>query len=84
MLCDHNIGQAHLRSPGKKGQTKNSGFRAVIHVFRLDSAKNAKNYHKILEESKSVKINSENRGKFPKWGEKCLFLKCFMSYLSHF
>ena len=22
MLCDHTTGQGHLRSPGKKGQTK--------------------------------------------------------------
>ena len=22
VLCDHNTGQGHLRSPGKKGQTK--------------------------------------------------------------
>ena len=26
VFCDHNIDQGHLRSPGKKGQTKNFGI----------------------------------------------------------
>ena len=39
VLCDHNTGQGHLRSPGKKGQTKKLGFRVVIHVFRPDFRK---------------------------------------------
>ena len=40
VLCDYKIGQGHLRSPGKKGQTnKKSGLRAVIHVFRSDFRK---------------------------------------------
>ena len=49
-------------------------------------AKNAKNEPKTLfEVSKSVKKqNSENHGKVPKSREKCLFLTCFVSYLSYF
>ena len=49
-------------------------------------AKNAKNDPKTLfEASKSVKKqNSEKHGKVSKWREKCLFLTCFMLYLSHF
>ena len=48
--------------------------------------KNAKNDPKtLIEASKSVKKpNSEDYGKVQKWREKCLFLTCFMLYLSHF
>ena len=42
-------------------------------------AKNAKNEPKTLfEASKSVKKQ------VPKWRKKCLFLTCFVLYLSHF
>ena len=55
MICDHNIGQGHLGSPGKKTvKQKSSGFGAVIHVFKI-FAKNAKNDPKTLfEASRSV------------------------------
>ena len=46
MLCDHNIGQGHLRSTGKKGQTKKSGFGAVIYVFRSDFCKEREHFLK--------------------------------------
>ena len=53
VLCDHNRGQGHLRSPGKKKvKQKISWFRAAIHVFRSDFAKNAKNDPKTLFEVK--------------------------------
>ena len=69
MLCDHNTGQGHLRSPGEKSQTKQ--FRDLELRYMLLGrifAKNAKNDPKTLfEASKSVKNqNSENHGKVPK------------------
>ena len=87
MLCDHNTGQGHLRSPGEKGQTKKNRDLELRYMFLGQIyAKNAKNEPKTLfEASKSVKKqNSENHGEVPKRREKCLFLTCFMSYLSHF
>ena len=69
MLCDHNTGQGHLRSPGEKGQT--IYFRDLVLRYMFLGqifAKNAKNEPKTLfEASKSVKKqNSENHGKVPK------------------
>ena len=50
MLCDHNISQGHIRSPGKKGQTKKFRFRAVTHVFFCQIfTKNAKNVKPLLK-----------------------------------
>ena len=51
MLFDHNIVQGHLRSPGKKVKQTNSGFRAVIHVFRSDILKERENDLKTLSEA---------------------------------
>ena len=58
MLCDHNTGQGHLRSPGEKGQTffcdLELRYMFLGHIF----AKNAKNDPKTLfEASTSVKKN---------------------------
>ena len=63
MLCDHNTGQGHLRSPGEKGQTKKFRDLELRYMFLGQIlAKNAKNEPKTLfEASKSVKKqNSEN------------------------
>ena len=82
MLCDHNTGQGHLRSPGEKGQTKENRDLELRYMFLGQIfAKNAKNEPKTLfEASKSVKKqNSENHGKVPKLREKCLFLTCYIS-----
>ena len=71
----------------KKGQTKKFRDLEVRYMFLGQIfAKNAKNDPKTLfEASKSVKKqNPENHGKVQKWREKCLFLTCFMLYLSHF
>ena len=87
MLCDHNKGQGHLRSPGEKGQTNFFRDLELRYMFLGQIfTKNAKNDPKTLfEASKSVKKqNSENHGKVAKWREKCLFFTCFMLYLSHF
>ena len=57
MLCDHNTGQGHLMSPGKKGKQKQNrdlelGYMFLGQIFE----KNAKNEPKTLfEASKSVK-----------------------------
>ena len=69
MLCDHNTGQGHLRSPGEKGQTIFFRDFELRYMFLGQIfAKNAKNDPKTLfEASKSVKKqNSENHGKVPK------------------
>ena len=69
MLWDHNTGQAHLRSPGEKGQTKKIRDLELRYMFLGQIfAKNAKNDPKTLfEASKSVKKqNSEYHGKVPK------------------
>ena len=69
MLCDHNTGQGHLRSPSEKGQTKKIRDLKLRYMFLGQIfAKNAKNDPKTLfEASKSVKKqNSENHGKVPK------------------
>ena len=69
VLCDHNTGQGHLRSPGEKGQTKKNRDLELQYVFLGQIfAENAKNDPKTLfEASKSVKKqNSENHGKVPK------------------
>ena len=87
VLCDHNKGQGHLRSPGEKGQTKKFRDLELRYMFLGQIfTKNAKNDPKTLfEASKSVKNqNSKNHGKVAKWREKCLFFTCFMLYLSHF
>ena len=57
MLCEHNTGQGHVRSPGNEGQAKKSRdlelrYMLLGQIF----AKNAKNDPKTLfEASKSVK-----------------------------
>ena len=70
MLCDHNTGQGHLRSPGEKGQTKKKNRDLELRYMFLGQilSKNAKNEPKTLfEAAKSVKKqNSENQGKVPK------------------
>ena len=70
MLCDHDTGQGHLRSPGEKGKKNRfrEKFRAAIHILGQIFVKNAKNDPKTLfEASKSVKKqNSKNHGKVPK------------------
>ena len=66
MLCDHNTGQGHLRSPGEKGQTEKFRDLELRYIFLGQFfAKNAKNDPKtFFEASKSVKKqNSENHGK---------------------
>ena len=57
MLCDHNKGQGHLRSPGEKGQTKKNRDLELRYMFLGQIfTKNAKNDPKTLfEASKSVK-----------------------------
>ena len=57
MLCDHNIGQGHLRSPGEKGQAKKNRDLELRYMFLGQIfAKKAKNEPKTLfEASKSVK-----------------------------
>ena len=84
MLCDHNTGQGHLRSPGEKGQTKKFRDLELRYMFLGQIfAKNAKNHPKTLfEASKSVKKqNSENHGKVPKWRENACFwhVLCYIS-----
>ena len=69
MLCDHNKGQGHLRSPGEKGQTNFFRELELQYMFLGQIfAKNAKNEPKTLfEASKSVKKQkSENHVKVPK------------------
>ena len=67
MLYDHNRGQGHVRSPGKKGQAKKfRDLEAAIHVLDQIFAKNAKNDpNTLFKASKSVKKKSENHGKVP-------------------
>ena len=49
MLCDHNTGQGHLRSPGEKGQTKKNRDLELRYMFLGQIfAKNAKNDPKTL------------------------------------
>ena len=57
MLHDHNRGQGHVRSPGKKGQAKKFRDLELRYMFLCQIfAKNAKNDPKTLfEASKSVK-----------------------------
>ena len=57
MLCDHNRGQGHLRSPGKKGQAKTFRDLELRYMFLGQIfAKDAKNDPKTLFEAlKSVK-----------------------------
>ena len=57
MLHDHNRGQGHVRSPGKKGQAKKFRDLELRYMFLGQIfAKNAKNDPKTLfEASKSVK-----------------------------
>ena len=57
VLCDHNTGQGHLRSPGEKGQTIFFRDLELRYMFLGQIfAKNAKNDPKtLLEASKSVK-----------------------------
>ena len=84
MLCDHNKGQGHLRSPGEKGQTKKFRDLELRYMFLGQIfTKNAKNDRKTLfKASKSVKKqNSENHGKVAKWRESACFLHvlCYIS-----
>ena len=57
VLHDHNRGQGHVRSPGKKGQAKKNHDLELRYMFLGQIfAKNAKNDPKTLfEASKSVK-----------------------------
>ena len=57
MLYDHNRGQGHVRSPGKKGQAKKFRNLELRYMFLGQIfANNAKNNPKTLfEASKSVK-----------------------------
>ena len=57
MLYDHNRGQGHVRSPGKKGEAKKIRDLELQYMFLGQIfAKNAKNDPKTLfEASKSVK-----------------------------
>ena len=59
MLCDHNVDQGHLRSPGKKGQTKKNLDLDLCYMFLGQIfAKDEKNDPSTLfEASKSVKNN---------------------------
>ena len=69
MLCDHNTGQGHLRSPGEKGQRQKIRDLELRYMFLGQIfVKNAKNDPKTpFEASKSVKKqNSKNHGKVPK------------------
>ena len=63
MLYDHNIGQGHVRSPGKKGQAKKFRNLELRYMFLGQIfAKNAKNDPKTLfEASKSVKKIGKSR-----------------------
>ena len=55
MLCDHNTGQGHLRSPGEKGKKSDLELRYML-LGQIFAKKNAKNDLKTLfEASKSVK-----------------------------
>ena len=57
MLCDHNTGQGHLRSPGEKGQTKKFRDFELRYMFLGQIfAKNAKNDPKTL-------LKRQNRSK---------------------
>ena len=57
MLCDHNTGQGHLRSPGEKGQTKKFRDVELWYMFLGQIfAKNAKNDTKTL-------LKRQNRSK---------------------
>ena len=57
VLCDHNTGHGHLRSPGEKGETKKNRDLELRYMFLGQLfAKNAKNGSETLfEASKSVK-----------------------------
>ena len=68
----------------KVKQKKNRDLELRYMFLGQIFAKNAKNEPKTLFEKIGQKQNSENHGKVPKWREKCLFLRCFMLYLSHF
>ena len=74
MLCDHNTGQGHVRSPGKKGQTKRFRDLELRYMFFVsDFRKELENGPKtIFEASKSVKnkiwkitVKSRNDVKVP-------------------
>ena len=57
MLCDHNQGQGHLRSPGEKGQTKKFRDLELRYMFLGQIfTKNAKNGPKTL-------LKRQNRSK---------------------
>ena len=57
MLCDHNRGQGHLRSPGKKGQAKKFRDLELRYMFLGQIfAKNVKNDPKTL-------LKRQNRSK---------------------
>ena len=69
-LNDHNTGQGHLRSPGKKGQTKRfrdleMRYMLLAKIFEKKNSKNS--LHRLFEASKSVKkYNSEDHGNVQK------------------
>ena len=87
MLCDHNRGRGHVRSPGKKGQAKKFRDLGLRYMFLGQIfAKNAKNDPKTLfEASKSVKKNKIRKITVKSQNDvKSAFFTSLMSYLSHF
>ena len=69
MFCDYNTGQDHLRSTGKKGPTKKSGFRAAVHVFMSEFQKEREKLtlkQLLKRQNRSKNKNMENHGKVPK------------------
>ena len=65
MLCDHNTGQSHLRSAGKKGKKRNLELR---NIFRSDFRKERKKMilkhflkHQNRSKSKIRKITVKSR-----------------------
>ena len=89
ILCFVTIIQVNVISGHQVKKVKTKQFRDLeLQYMFLGQifAKNVENDpERLFEASKSVKKqNSENHGKVPKRREKCLFLTCFMLYLSHF
>ena len=80
MLCDHNTGQGHLSSPGKKGQTKEFRDLELRYMILGQSfAKNAKNDPKtpfaasklVKKKIREITVKSRN-------DVKSDFFTCFM------
>ena len=62
MLCDHNTGQSHLRSPGEKGQTKKNRDLELRYMFIGQFfAKIAKNDPKTLFEASNRSKNKNQK-----------------------